>query len=374
MRHLLSWFVVLATVVSVALVGCAPAAPAAPTAAPAPATGKVEAPAKPAVAPTAVPKPAEPTKLAEPTKAAQAAPQKVDYPQKGKAINFIIGWPAGGSADVTGRVMAAALEKELGIPVQVVNRGGASSQIGMQETALAKPDGYNLGYAALPTAILTYVDPERKASYSGKDFIPLANQAFDPTVWSVPTGSPFKTMKDLVDTAKAKPEQIKVGTAGILSTGHLPALSLEKLTGAKFSYVHFEGVAPAVTAALGGHVDVVPNTAGSFLSQVKSGQLRIIGVMDTQETKAYPGVKTLEAQGYKLYSAATRGVIAPAGVPKEILDVLGVALERAIKSEEYVKKLEDVGAGVRYMNAAQYAAHWAETEAEAKDLIAIAKK
>jgi len=182
-----------------AIVGCTQAAP------PLTPTQSIAAPTK--AAPTAQPT----TKAAEPTKASDAtgaSAKKVNYPAEGKAVSIIVPFPAGSANDTCARVLIPVLERELRVPVQVVNKPGASTQTGMTELVTQPTDGYTLGLISLPGAMLAYLDSERKAIYGRKDFVPLAFQSWDPDAIGVAADSPYKTMKDLIDAAKAKPGEI----------------------------------------------------------------------------------------------------------------------------------------------------------------------
>lgn len=172
--------------------------------------------------------------------AGAAASKKVEYPTKGRAITIIVPFAPGGANDVAARVQAPALEKELGVPVVVVNKPGASTQIGMTQLVQAKPDGHTLGLLTLPGAMLAYLDPARKAIYSRKDFQVVALQSWDPNGIAVKTDSPHKSLKDLVEAAKANPEKIKIGTSGLLSTDHMVLLMLQRIAQVKFAIAHFE--------------------------------------------------------------------------------------------------------------------------------------
>jgi len=335
------------------------------------AIGCTQASPTPTVAAT-VQKSAEPTKpLATPTTAAQQ--KKADYPAPGKTITFIIPWAAGGPTDVGGRLLAAAMEKELGVPVQVVNRPGAGSQVGITELAKAKPDGYTVGMTNLPSSITPYLDPSRQAAYSRRDLIPVANHVWDPEAVGVAANSPYKTLNDLVQAAKAKPEGIKAAITGLQSDNHLALLAFQKVAGVKFSVVTMEGTAQANPALLGGHVDVLFQSSGGFAPLVKSGQARLLGMMDRQESKFYPGVKTFEAQGYAVSYASSRGVSVPAGTPKEIVDALALAVKKAIESEDLQKKMDESFLLQRYMGPEEYAAYWESFEAQTKELLELAK-
>ncbi|MHB0871798.1 MAG: tripartite tricarboxylate transporter substrate binding protein [Chloroflexota bacterium] len=359
MKRISGSLVALAAVVSLTMVACSAATPApTPTKAPAAAPAATSAPAAP--------------KAADPTKAPEAP--KVAFPEKGKAITMIVPFAAGGSTDVQARLMAPALEKEFGTPVQVANKAGAGSQVGITELTKAKPDGYTIGTTNMPSTLTTYMDPERKATYGRKDMQAVANVAVDPSVVAVAANGPYKTLKDLVDAAKAKPGQVKSGTAGIMSSQHVQSVMFAKATGVEFAHVHFDGGGPALTALLGGHIDVTMSQVGETLPQVKSGNIRILAVMDAEQSKFLPEVKTLEAQGYKVYADSSRGVSVPAGTPKEIVQLYSAALKKVANSDEFKKKMEDQGIAIRYMDTPEYEAYWTSYEEKIKPLLPDLKK
>lgn len=336
----------------------------------------------PASAPAAPTKAAEPAKAAEPTKAAAPAPtqaaapaQKVSFPEKGKAITVLVHWAAGGSSDLGARLLAAGMEKELGTTVEVVNKAGAGGQIGYTALAQAKPDGYTIGSTNYPSAIITYLDPDRKATYSRKDFALLALHVVDPGVIAVKTDSPYKSVKDVIDAAKANPKKIRVSTTGLQSDEHFAILQLQQMTGAQFAIVHFaEGIAKAKAAFLGGHVDILVGNVGDTPELLKGGEIRVLGVMDPEESKFLSGVKTFEAQGYKLFSSSSRGFSAPAGTPKEVVDILSGAMKKVIASEEHQKKMSEMGLTLRYMDPVQYESYWNEYEKMFKELLPLSKQ
>jgi tripartite-type tricarboxylate transporter receptor subunit TctC len=198
-------------------------------------------------------------------------------------------------------------------------------------------------------------------------------QVVDPGVIAVNASSPFKTLKDLADAAKAAPSKIKASATGILSDDHLAILQFQRLTGTKFAIVQFDGSAKAMTALLGGHTDVYFGNVGDTFPQAKAGEVRVLGVMDDDENKFLPG-KTTFAQGIKLESSSSRGLSAPAGTPKEIVDFLAAAIKKAIANDEHSKKMEDQGLTVRYMDPARMEKYWAEMEEQIKPLMDAAKQ
>ena len=339
----------------------------APAAAPAP----TAAPAK-AAEPAAAPKAAAPTQAPAAPTAAPAA--KTDFPTAGKPITIIVGAAAGGPNDVSARLIAPLMEKDLGTPVQVVNKPGAGWQVGLTEMAKSKPDGYTIGYAPLPQTILVYLDPERKTAFGRKDVQPLAMHVVDPGVMAVKKDSPIKTLKDLVDAGKAKPGTIKEGDTGILGDDHVAAMMLEQQTGFQFAQVHFEGAALVMTALLGGHIDVYVGNVGDVITQARAGEVRVLGVMDKERSKYLPDVPTFEEQGFKLTSSSSRAIAMPAGAPKDVLDRLNGALKKAITDPEHMKKMDEGATPVKYMDMAQVTTYWDDMEKAVAPMVDLAKR
>ena len=299
--------------------------------------------------------------------------QAKTYPDKSRSVNVIVAYPAGGGTDVAARVMTPLLEKEMDVPVVVLNKGGAGGQIGFTEIARSKPDGYTIGFLIIPTVITTYLDPDRKAVFSRKSFELLAVQDRDPGVLAVKADSPYKTMKDLMDAAKAKPGSIRACTAGILSDDHMAVMMAEQLGGVKFAVVHFDGVVPGRIAVLGGHVEAFFGNASELRSQVSGGVMRILSVFDKKRSRYYPDVPTAEEQGYPMFSGVYHGIGMPAGAPREVRDFLVQALKRVITGDEFPKRMEKMSYEPVYMDTEQYSAFWAEYEAGAKKWVEMGK-
>jgi tripartite-type tricarboxylate transporter receptor subunit TctC len=308
--------------------------------------------------------------LAVPVGSAEAAP----FPEKGKSVTILVPWAAGGSLDLSARLLGSDLEKLLGVPFQVVNRPGASGQVGTTQIAMAKPDGYTIGVTALPSTNTIYLDPDRKAAFGRKDLVPVACHTSDPVAIGVRTDSKYKTVKDLIDDARANPEKIKAGDAGILSVHHLGIELFQKATNVRFANVHFDGGAPGITALVGGHVDVTFDVIGTMASHIRAGKIRILGIMGKEPSRFLPEVQPLQAMGLKIYMSTSRAYSAPAGTPKEIVEVLSGAIKKATEGEEHRKKLADMYTTVVYMDAAQFGAYWDELDAQLKPLVEQIKK
>ncbi len=319
--------------------------------------------------------PAPPQPTAVLAQSTTAPAKTVNFPEKGKTITVIVPFAAGGSSDVGTRLVAAGLEQEMGVPVRVVNKPGASTQVGMTELVKSKPDGYTLGYITLPSGIIAYLDPARQAVYSRKNFQPLASHVVGPSAVGVKVDSPYKTVRDLLDDAKAKPGQLKAGDTGLMSVRHISVLQTEQVAGVKFASVHFDGGGPATTALLGGHVDVGFQDIAEFLPHVTSNNIRILAVLDKQESQYLPGVKTMEAQGYKAdWLVNYGGWVAPAGTPMEVMDRLSQALKKVITSEDHKMKATKAMLILRYMSPDEFAAVWSAQESQSKPLMELGKE
>jgi tripartite-type tricarboxylate transporter receptor subunit TctC len=295
------------------------------------------------------------------------------FPDKARTLTHIVAYPPGGGTDVTARLLAPMLEKELGIQAQVLNKPGAGGQIGFTEIARSRPDGHTIGNLILPTVITTYLDPQRKAVFSRTSFELLALQDNDPGIIAVKADGPYKTLNDLIDAAKAKPGTIRTTTSGILSDDHIAAMLTEEVAGVKFAIVHFDGSAPGRNAVLGGHVEAFYGNVSEMKAQVDAGEVRLLAVMDRKRTKFYPDVKTAEEQGYKIYSGVHRGIGMPAGAPKEVRDTLAQALKNVINSAEFVQRMEKLTYAPLYMDPESYAKFWTDYEGQAKQWVEWSK-
>lgn len=357
--------------VSAIAAGCASGeAPAAPTAAPAAAPTKA-----PAAAPTTAPAAATKAPAAAPTSAPTSAPaSKVSFPEQGKVVTLIVPFAAGGSTDIQARIIAPALERELGVTVTVLNRAGAGSQVGITELVTAEPDGYTIGFTNLPSTLMTYLDPERQAVYDREDFQVVALQAVDPSVVAVRADGPFQTLDDLINEARANPEGIRSGTAGVGSSQHVQTVMFEQETGVDLAPVHFEGGGPAVTALIGGHIEVVMTQVGESLSQVKSGSVRLLGVMSDERSPYHPDVPTLKEQGIDLVANSSRGMSLPAGTPPEIVEIWSEATKNAMEDPEFQQRMKDSGIEIVYMDTPEYEEYWNEYESVVEELIPLLRE
>ena len=296
-----------------------------------------------------------------------------DFPTK--PVQLMVAYPAGGSTDIAARIVAAIAEKSLGQPIVVVNKGGAGGQVGWTELVRQRPDGYYLGFINLPATNTVILDPDRKAIFTEKDFMPIINQVLDPGVIWVRADSPYKTVHDLIDAAKKSPNTIRAATTGILSDDHLAVLMTEEAApGAVFRLVHLEGGAAQFKEIMAGNIDVAFDNVGTITPRVKSGEIRALAVMDDVRSKFLPDVPTMKELGYPtVVSNSTRGIAGPKGMPEPIVSKLRAVLKKAMEDSEHVSKLENQGLAIKIMVGEEYAKYFADAHAKAKKYTEWAK-
>jgi tripartite-type tricarboxylate transporter receptor subunit TctC len=281
------------------------------------------------------------------------------FPAKGKVLTIIVPFSPGGSTDVAARNLAPALEKALGITVEVVDKPGAGSQIGVTYAMAQKPDGYTIYYANLPAPMTMWMNPDRKTVFtSKKDFTLLGIHLSDPGAIAVQYDGPYKTMKDLVDAAKANPGKLRAATTGLLSDDHFAIIDVEKTAGIKFATVHFDSNPERDTALMGGKIDASFGNAGSFYAASVNQKLRIVGLMDTKPWPKAPELPTFESQGYKLYAASVRGLYGPPKMDPKIRTILCDAIKKAVNDPEHMKRMDAAGFPVGYQSCAEHEKTW----------------
>jgi len=279
-----------------------------------------------------------------------------------RPVTIIVPYAPGGGTDTGARLMAAGLERELNATFQVVNRAGAASQIGLTELTRAKPDGLTLAYAILPTVVTHYRDPKRQAPYTRASFQPIVTHYVSTMTLSVRGDSPYRSLRDFVEAARAAPGRLTVSDSGLLGTPHTTTLLLQGVTGAKFTAVHFTGGQPSVMALLGGHVDALAGGVSDALPHWRSGAFRMLGIAAEAPDPAMPDVPTMRAQGFDVISASVGMLVAPAGRPREIVDTLAQAARRVVANADHAAKLTDFGSAVHFHGPDETAALWEATE------------
>ena len=275
---------------------------------------------------------------------ALAAPSAALAQSNDKPIRLIIPYAPGGSTDLTGRIYAEALQSILGQNIVVENRPGAAGTIGIDVVAKSKPDGLTLGVSGVgPTAIVPLID--RKTTYQPlRDLDIIAGLSIvDVAFVTLPTAK-YNTMKDVLDDARANPEKISVGTAGVAGPAHLDLENLSQLAKVKFTHAPFQGDVPAIAAILSGDVTIGHISAAAATPFLTSGKLKAVAAGGPDRLKALPDVATVAEQtGYKGYESYTWNVLVAArGTPPEVLERLNKAINEAAAKPEIKQKLENV--------------------------------
>ena len=298
-----------------------------------------------------------------------------DFPKKGKTIDLVVAFSSGGAVDTAARLVQPVLEKELGTNVEVINKPGAGGQIGYTQLTSAKPDGYTIGATGSPSVVVSPLDPARGAKYTRSSFQPLGRQVIDPAVIAVQPDSPYKTLKELLDAAKAKPKSMTASTTGLQTGEHFALAQIQETTGAEFAPVHFsEGASQATTAFLGKHVDILVANVSDVTDLTKQNKARVLGIMTAKRSPSLPDVPTFKESGYEVEAGTARGYSAPAGLPDAVAKKLEAALQKAIEDPEVVKKMNDLGLQTSYLSGKEYETFWAGQEEDFKKVLPMVQK
>ena len=299
--------------------------------------------------------------------------EAADYPTK--PITLINPFSPGGSHDMLGRAFASVAEKYLGHPVIVVNKPGASGQIGGLAGAQAAPDGYTLteNSASMTGALEWEIAEGRKPSYTRHDFISIVALNMSPPLVIVPYNSPWRTLADLINDCKAKPGHYAFSSGGLYSMSHIPTELLMKAVGITCRHVPYNGGGPAVTAVVGGHVDFATQFPSSSLPLAKGNKLRVLAVQGDKRLKSISDVPSVKELGIGAEYYAWVGICAPVKTPNPIVEKLREAAKKVVEDKAYVDMIENLGDEVRYMTGDELTKYWdAESERIAilyKDII-----
>lgn len=235
------------------------------------------------------------------------------YPDK--PIKLIIGYEAGSASDLIGRTFLKHMEKELGQPFMIVNKPGAASALGLRELLDAKPDGYTLGMSC-SVNVLKILGHLPKTHH---DFDVIGIPLLTGSVLAVPANSPFKSVKELVEHAKANPNKLRMSTTSKGAVFWIHARYFERLTGAKFNLISNPGGASFIATQLGGgHADVGFAAYMPLQGQIKAGNIRMLGVTTEKRVEAFPDLPTFKEQGYDMVVTGWAAILAPKGLPSDI--------------------------------------------------------
>ena len=285
------------------------------------------------------------------------------YPSR--PITIVNPFPPGGAVDVVGRPFAATLEPLLKQPIVVETKAGAAGQVGAQYAASAKPDGYTLlahlpsisGFAAVDTLF------GRAPKFTRADFIPIARLTEGPLVLMVNDQQPHKSLKDLVDDAKKRPNALIFSSSGLYGALHLPTALFMKAAGIQMKHLPTAGGGPALTAILGNNSQVLVSSIAAASAQMKAGKLRALACFSPQRAAGAPDVPTLRELGYDVEFSIWVGLFAPKGTPEPVITKLRAETKNAVVNEQFKKAIANIGDVVAYLDQPEFKAFW---DADAK--------
>ena len=261
-----------------------------------------------------------------------------------KPITLIVPFPAGGTTDVLARAMADKLTQSLGQTVIVESKPGAGSTLGADYVAKARPDGYTLLVGAVHHTIASSVYKKLPYDFQ-KDLAPITTIALVPNVLVVNSNTPAKNVAELVTMLKSRPGIYNYGSNGNGTAQHLIGTQFQNLTGTELVHIPYKGSGPLATDLLGGQVTMSFDTVTPVLPHIKAGKLRALAVTTVKRSSALPDVPTLDEAGLKGFNIGTWfGVLAPVATPKDVLARLNTEMVKVIKSADFQKRMEEIGA------------------------------
>ena len=290
--------------------------------------------------------------------AAACAAAQDAYPSK--PITLVNAFPPGGVADVVGRPLAAIMEKSLRQPLVMVNRPGAGGAVGMASVAKGPADGYTLLLALSSISIFPVADRVngKTPAFELKDFAPIGLVTADPTVLVVRSDGPYRNVKDLVDAAKANPGKVNYSSSGVYGTLHVAMEIFASAAGIQLFHVPYQGGGPAVTALLGGQVEVLASGPAAAIGQIRAGKMRALASWSTERLALLPDIPTFKELGYDAEFYIWCGLVAPAATPAPIVLRLRQALREAANSTDFKAAMEKVSTPVAYLDAPEFQAYW----------------
>jgi tripartite-type tricarboxylate transporter receptor subunit TctC len=282
------------------------------------------------------------------------------YPSRPIAI--ISPFPPGGATDVVTRPLAAALEPIVKQAVVLETKPGAAGAVGAQVAASAKPDGYTL-LSHLPSLSgFATVDQlfGRAPKFTNADFIPIARIIADPCVLIVNDKLPYGSLKDFVDDAKKRPNEILFSSSGLYGALHIPMALFTHAADLKLRHLPTAGGGPALTALLGNNVQSLASSISACLAQVKAGKVKALASFGAKRSKVLPDVPTMKELGYDVEYYLWVGIWAPKGTPESAITHMRGAIDKAAHSDAFGAALVNLGQELDYLDQPAFAKFWAE--------------
>jgi tripartite-type tricarboxylate transporter receptor subunit TctC len=291
------------------------------------------------------------------------------YPSR--AVTIINPFPPGGAADAVGRPFTTLLEPLMGQPIILENKPGAAGQVGGQYAAAAKPDGYTLLLHIVSISGFAEVDKlfGRKPKFTRADFIPIARFTEGPMALVVNDRQPYKTLKELVADAKARPNGIIFSSSGLYGALHLPTALFMKAAGIQMRHLPTNGGGPALTALLGNNSHALVSSIAAASPHLRSGKVRALASFSAKRAASLPDVPTLKELGYDVQFSLWVGLFAPKGTPDNAIRRLREESRKVVTSAPFAKAIHSIGDVVAYLDQPDFAKFWDEDARRVEDAV-----
>ncbi|HSR10196.1 MAG TPA: tripartite tricarboxylate transporter substrate binding protein [Thermodesulfobacteriota bacterium] len=270
-----------------------------------------------------------------------------DYPVR--QINMFIPTAPGGSASISGQILAEFLKKQLAQPVVISYKPGAAQAVGTEQVLKGRADGYTLGYSFEPDLASKIVLDGKTLAFGKDDFLNIGATAFAPYLLWVKSDAPWKTFDELVQHGRSN--ELSFSTAGIGAMNHIYVEVIARKTGIKINHVPYAGGGPATTALLGGHVNMAVGSIGRMKQYLDSGMVRPLVVLAAQRIPEAREVPTAKEKGFAIEGYVYHRLFGPKALPSNIVSRLTAAFEKAVADPEFQSALSKTGFEPRFLNA-----------------------
>lgn len=296
------------------------------------------------------------------------------YPSR--QITLLTGFPPGGSADLTTRAIAPALQKALGQPVVIQSKPGAAAAIGTQAVAAASPDGYTLTVGSAQISVLPAVDRlfGRKSLFVKEDFLPIARISADASLLWANAEQPWTSFQEMIADAKGRQGQVVYASGGLYGVTHLPMEMVLKPFGVKMRHLPTAGGGPALTAVLGNNAALLIAHPGVGGPHAKAGKLKPLLSLGATRHAQYPDVPTLKELGHDIQYHQWFGLFGQAKLPASVVSVLREAMRKAVQDPDFLAAMSKAGSDIAYLDQQAFTAWWNKDSAEMEEAVKVIGK
>ena len=298
-----------------------------------------------------------------------AAQAQTNWPQR--AVTLVVPFGAGGSADLTARIIAAHLQSRFGSPFVIDNKGGGGGSIGAGFVAKAPNDGYTLLIGTVSSNAINAALYSKLPYDLDRDFAPISRLVRFPNLLFVNPKLPAKSVPDLIAYLKANPGKVNYGSSGIGTSSHLSVVMFAVATGTDMTHIPFRSTGEVVNSMIGGHIDLAIDSMTTTFPHAQSGAVRALAVTTPQRNPSIPDIPTIgeTLPGYE--ATAWQGLFAPAGTPRPIIERLAAEVKRTLERPEVADALTAVGAEPAPLPTEQFAAFARAERAKWKEVVRI---